>query len=355
MKTKQLYLMITLALLASAVAACGPSPEEMATMTAAAWTDTPTPTLTPSPTPIPIDLSLQVQDGDGNAIAGALVVFNELEEVQSSDAGGQVELMAIPSNHISMSVSAPGYFPAEQDADLVNGPNEVTVALERDPYGLLASEACHPSEDLLYIEDFQAGTAEGWPQIDFFTLGWGVGDAPEEEGNLAAYNETPETHPGALYDDEFDQIVWRFDFKKTGSAMISFNMLQKNDFTDENDQFINDSRYMNLYMDSEAVFNTRRIYQPILGIDVDGARFRMQDNQWYHLEISRFDGQVQVWVDGTQILAYEDRQPLGPGQIGFEIFEETSPGTVVYFDNISVCGLSAEFEALPAAEEEPES
>ena len=40
--------------------------------------------------------------------------------------------------------------------------NEIVLKLERDPFGLLPSDACGAGESLLYVDDFQDGEAQGW-------------------------------------------------------------------------------------------------------------------------------------------------------------------------------------------------
>ncbi|MFL7870374.1 MAG: carboxypeptidase-like regulatory domain-containing protein, partial [Anaerolineales bacterium] len=159
---KRIFLAILLAAILL-IASCGPSAEEVATMTAAAWTATPsptaTPTLTPTATPIPYDVTVKIIDQDGNPIPGANVVFPESgnDGPVIVDDGGQAVWNNLPGETGTLGVAAPGYFSAEQSLSLERGPNEVTVALERDPYGLLPAEACAPGEKLLYIEDFQDG------------------------------------------------------------------------------------------------------------------------------------------------------------------------------------------------------
>ena len=173
------------------------SAEQIATMTASAWTPTPrptpTPTATPTATPIPYDLTVKVTDADGNPIAGANVAFPESgdDAPVSTDDSGQVTWSSLGGPNGALTVAAPGYFGAEQSVSLGRGPNEVVVALERDPYGLLPSVACAPEEKSLYIEDFQDGQAQGWQAITAATEfgannGWGLGT--KEEGNQVVFS-----------------------------------------------------------------------------------------------------------------------------------------------------------------------
>ena len=65
----------------------------------------------------------------------------------AADDRGQVTWNNLPGEEGTLGVSAQGYFPAQQALSLERGPNEVTVALERDPYGLLPADACAAGEN----------------------------------------------------------------------------------------------------------------------------------------------------------------------------------------------------------------
>ena len=145
MDCKQIGLLIVVLVLIGLLG-CGPSPEAVATMTAEAWTPTPPPTATP--TPIPYALTVKVVDAEGNPVPDASVVLAELGEdemgTQTSDADGQVAWTDLPGENVSLSVQGQGYFAGEVSQAIERGPNEVTVSLEADPFGLLPSVACAP-------------------------------------------------------------------------------------------------------------------------------------------------------------------------------------------------------------------
>jgi len=67
------------------------------------------------------------------------------------------------------------------------GPNDMSIVLERDPYGVLPASACAPGETLLEVEDFQDGRAQGWGPIDEAIEynapnGWAIETDPLAEG-----------------------------------------------------------------------------------------------------------------------------------------------------------------------------
>lgn len=330
------------------LSACGPSAEEQATMTAAAWTATPLPTATP--TPIPYDLSLNIVDGEGNLIEGASVTFVELDETQQSDASGQMSWTNLGSDAASFTVAAQGYFTAEASTALERGSNTLEIVLERDPYGLLSAEACAPSENLLYVEDFQDNSSPEWGQIDFRAAGWGILDRSDQIGNLVATYTTLEVHAGeSLAGYSFDQAVWRFLYFASGRAAPAFNWRQSWGYEIDAGQ-IEDGRYM-IILPTHDGSDLRHLELPAIGFSGAASGFRMRAGEWHLVEISTFEGLTQAWVDGTLIFTYRDPRPVPPGTIGFEILDG-DPDADVYFDNIAVCELTEPFTSLYVAPSE---
>ena len=345
MKTKTLSLSILLVAVIL-LTACGPSAEQIATMTASAWTPTPrptaTPTITPSPTPIPYDLTVKVTDSDGNPITGASVVFPESgngEPVAADDAG-QAAWSNLNGPNVSLTVTAQGYLKGEQGAALERGPNEVAVKLERDPFGVLSSEACLSSEQLLYLEDLQDGDAHDWPQINSLLNGWSVGEYPEEPGNLVAVNNSPDHIGGNIEGGyQFQDAVWRARYAVIGGRGISFNWLQ-NWGVEFEGATADDMRYQIIV--GAGGNETHRLVLPASNRAVDRG-YAVKTPGWHLIEISLYQGYLQIWIDGVLNMDYADSSPLPAGMIGIELFPPQAPDTLVYFDDIRVCGLSAPF------------
>lgn len=352
MNTKMLCFVIAMSLLIFA-SACGPSPEQIATMTASAWTPTPKPTSTPmptfTPTPVPYDLTITVTNADGDPIAGANVLFPESasDELFVADEMGQIVWSNLAGPTGTLSVSAQGYFNGEQFVTLERGPNEVTVKLERDPFGMLPSEGCGSTETLLYIEDFQDGQAQGWPEIDLHATGWNVNEYAEETGNFVASNNGSEHIGTTLQEMTFADAVWRMRLRVDGRRAMSFNWLQNYGIELEGQQ-VDDVRYQ-IVADIDVI-GIRRLTLPVLNIEAARGR-GAKAGEWHNIEISTFQGMTEVWLDGQRITGYADPKPLPGGGIGLEIFnfDSSKPGTVINFDDISVCGLSAPFTSIYSA------
>ena len=95
----------------------------------------------------------------------------------------------------------------------------------------------------------------------------------------------------------------------------------------------------------------RRLQQPTSNLSVGNIYNYPQQNTWHTLEIGTFDGKTDVYMDGVLITSYEDPAILPEGTFGFEYWppDETA---AVYFDDLSVCELSAPVETLFAPTEE---
>lgn len=342
MKTK---ILLPLLIVVFVLAACGPSPEEAATMTASAWTPTPVPpTATSTPTPIPYDLTVSITDADGVAVSGAIVTINGSDTPVFAGEDGKTEWTNLPEPDGSMTITAQGYFASEQTFSLSRGPNDLTFTLERDPNGLLPTQACGTGESLLYIEDFQDNEAQGWPEIDLHANGWNIAEYTGEPGNIVASNNNMTHHGNNLQDKTFSDAVWRARFAVDGRRPLSFNWLVNYGVQIDGQQ-IDDARYQ-IVVDTDGI-GLRRLTLPVLNIGAASGS-GASAGSWHNLEISTFQGETQVWLDGKKAAGYVDPKPLPGGGVGLELmsFDSSKPDTVVYFDNISVCGLSAPFASV---------
>ena len=342
------------------LAACGLSPEQQQatsvalTATAASPTPTntpvpPTPTPTPTPTPIPYDLSVSVTDEQGNAIDGAVVTLAEVEGPQTTDTRGQVAWADLQGESAALSVKAQGYFPGETATTLQRGPNEAVVVLERDPFGLLTSQACGDAETLVYVEDFQDGHPQGWPDIEFRAQGWALDPHPDEAGNRVASASDPGHIGVGLQGVAVEDAVLRLRFMLVGGRDVAFNWRSAFDAYAIEGGEVTDSRYQIVVRDGAGLL-MQRVQLPVRNLGVANSRTVPKAGAWHRIEIATFEGSTEVWVDGAPVMSYEDSQPLPAGGIGLELFPAAETSTVVYFDDIAVCGLSAPFVSMPTPE-----
>jgi hypothetical protein len=71
-------------------------------------------------------------------------------------------------------------------------------------------------------------------------------------------------------------------------------------------------------------------------------------NEWHFIEIGYFSGTFTIWLDGKEIITYQDPQPWEGGTINLEPYPKTD-ADAVYFDNLAVCELSAPFASIAPA------
>lgn len=357
------YVSLLLFLLMLVVTSCGPSPEAIATMTASAWTPTPLPTATPTntatATPIPYDLTVKVLDGDGNPVSGANLALSDSGAPVLADENGVASWTNLPAPDGSLTVSAPGYFASEQTFSLSRGPNEVSVSLERDPNGLLATQACAPGESVLYIEDYQDANAQGMQVVNFNAGGWSIGSAPELAENLVMTLALPDSYSGRVTPNEqaevtdakFENAVLRFRINVTGPGTYIFYWQSVNEAYETGAGQADWSRYQ-IHLGTTAggrgdrASALLREQPPIAPIIIAGRAVEyLKPNLWYLVEISTFDGNTKIWLDGNEIMDYVDPQPMPGGGFGFAA-DLVQTGAVAYYDNMSVCQLNAPFNTI---------
>jgi hypothetical protein len=369
-KMKRLFVTCGIAFLTLWLTGCGPSAEEVATMTASAWTPTPLPTATP--TPVPYDLTLTIVDQDGSPISGTSVSFPESgdDAPLPVDEKGQITWKNLPVSSGTLRISAQGYLPANQSLDLERGQNESVITLERDSYGILPSEACAPGETLLYVEDFQDGEAQGWSVGDGgetpnqpFT----VGPAPDDPNNqvlaLAESNGEAGQWIGTNYygDDPYanyyGDAVWRMNFQVNQPTTVALNWHEAGP-SEFNNMEVSGTDYGIRLRGGAAnlVEVNRLIFGPDgapLGSDQGGGQvaegtFVLKPETWHFLELSTYQGHLQIWLNGKSEVDFQDPLALPPGTMGIwfggQVDEPLT--SVISIDRITVCQLSAEFTSI---------
>ena len=313
---------------------------------------------TPMPKPkTGFDLAATVVDAEGNPLSGVNVEIAEMgampDAEQTTDAEGKAAWTDLPGASVTLTVNAPGYHPLETVETIEKDTlKETTLIVERDPFGLLPTEACAPGETLLYIEDFQDGQAQGWPEIEFGSAGWSLAEHPSEPGNQVVsvqYVEGTEVLWTNLQGYSFDDAVWRLRYMYIGrfspQGGLSLNWrLAPEPFVLEGTEIF-DSRY-------QIPIGTRdislaRLQQPVSNIEVAKSPRVPPSGEWHLIEISTFQGTTEVWVDGTQMFTYQDNNPIPPGSLGLEAWLHSENEPILYFDNMSVCELSAAFAPMP--------
>jgi hypothetical protein len=356
---------LTIILIVVLLSGCGPSPEEQTatavalTATAATrtptitptFTPTPTYTPTPTPTPIPYDLSVLVVDEDDMIIAGVKVTLSEIESeagAQTTDDTGQVIWVDLPGDSVTLLINAQGYFFVETTEIIKRGANQVTIVMERDPFGQLPSEVCAPGEKLLYVEDFQDGHAEGWQDIEFRAQGWDLGPQPDIPEDIVILHWGTSSTWTRYEPVVFENSVLRFQYMITGPGQFAFHWHVAPDPYEIEAGLVDDSRYQADFLQDKLYVH--RITLPIQALVLQWSDLWNPRGIWHNVEISTYDGVVEIWRDGHRLFFYTDPQPIPGGGLMIEAAETPDEESVVFFNNFSVCELTAPFVPMPTQE-----
>lgn len=357
---KSLIPIILFTLICTALASCGPSPEEIEQMTMAAWTDTPeptstptpTPTLTPTPTstPLPYNVAVDVVDEASEPILFAKVQLVEPgDEKQPVNDVGEVQFMNLPGENVTLNVSSPGYFLSSTTHTIERGENTIQIQLEQDPNGLLPENACMPGETYSMVEDFQdQEMQEGWQQLSD-RLASGVPFIEiDEDLNQPGNNVLKHFINGELghysvlrYDEIIGDAVLRFDLRITLGQHIQVGWHDTQEGRYIAFIFANDDRggQVHKFLSSSDI--------PTFNFSVDIA-----DEEWHKIEISTFEGTYSLWIDGVEMGSWQDQQPLEPGAFFVDVAYNWEPVQTTEFDNFSVCELTAPFTTMVVEPEE---
>jgi hypothetical protein len=315
---------------------CAPALEDSGPPPPPTWT--PTPASTPSATPIPYRLTVHIFDDSGQPLAGAEVMLPESgsDKPTQADASGQVQWMTLGNPNATLYVSAPGYSSAVQTVALAPGLTELAVFLRPDPFALLPADACAPGETLRYMEDFQDNQARGWPEITKGVAGtangWGISTV--EEGNQAA--SFTGAHDGLDYLQglNLQNFVWRLQVRTSeadGYSMLNFAQAAPPALGPRYPIQWGPGLFLTVY----------RLDSPDAAVvSLMKGQFQPRPQRWYYFEISDYNGQIQVWVDGRKQVDVQDKAPLPLSAIGLEAHIVNNTTAAYYFDNVSVCELS---------------
>jgi hypothetical protein len=146
-------------------------------------------------------------------------------------------------------------------------------------------------------EDFEDGEADGW------NLGSGWQVIQEEDGNHALLAEG--AYGWAVIEgDKWGDFHMRFRVKPQRNLILNFRA----DRTGE-------LRYLLHFMPDEIL-----LHRVQAGDDpyVAHREIAFATDQWYEIGLVVVGGYIEIWMDGDQVLIYDDPQPLPPGIIAFE-------------------------------------
>jgi hypothetical protein len=299
------------------------------------------------------NLTAKITDADGNPISGAAVKVAELGNLEEatlvSDDAGMVAWTDLPPGEMAtLDLNVPGYFPRLEMVEITKGDTQVNVALERDPFGLLAADACVPGETLAFAEDMQDGALQGWNNLNMRLQAGvpnlGIIDDPAMEGNLLlmASSPGPNAHVelGGYESRPFGDAVWRMDVKTWKNMHLHAQWHS----THEGKVYI-----AFIFGQGEDMGRLEKF--------TEGTHFEVfswnkrigGDDKWHTIEISTYQGEYQMWIDGVLLGRWTDPDPIPDGYLGIGM-DFWAGDSLIYFDNISVCELNAPFVSILSGE-----
>ena len=292
----------------------------------------PTPKPTMTPTPIPYDLEVTVQNESSNPVTIlAEVAIKELDDMSTKvDELGQARFMNLPGANCTMNVFAQGYEPYKEAIVLEHGMNEVTFTLTSDVLQVLPSEACQPGQEVLFIEDFEDKTMQGWDGIARPLWNYA---AFKNRGTAVVIDSTS----GNVHAEgpvSYGNGVWHFDILRGPGLGLLWLRIHS----------APDQSYMILF-DGNSRLGLR--YEPGGVVIINRNLPLGYGDTWERFSIAYFDGSIDIYRDGELWLGTTVEDPLYPdGNISI-----ASNFGQVFLDNMVICSLNAPYTPSVAAED----
>jgi hypothetical protein len=278
-------------------------------------------------------LSIIVANSNGEPVDNAIVIIkNEKGQVvgeKRTGMNGVVIWDGLPDDVNEYTVFADGYISGNGMLSISDAQVDERVVLTLDPHSLSAELACRPDEALLYKEDFQDGSANGWDDFGQVNTGWEIVDRQDDPGNSVLLANSPSKFGAILDGEKFGDMVWRLMFMvvEPFEGQLGFKWMCENGVC-----------YQLEIQYDQYNETLSRVDQNEIHVLSDSELPPPETNQWHLLELSSYQGLVWVFLDGEEYATYLDIDPLLQGTIGLDL----SPfGGSVLLDNFSVCGLNS--------------
>jgi len=206
---------------------------------------------------------------------------------------------------------------------------------------------------LLYIEDFQDGEAQGWAEIELRAADWDIVSDPENPGDIVVSRPSIYEGYASLQNRNFDNAVWRFKIMYSGASVANFSWHWHDTPYETEDGMVEWSAYRGWF--HFPGLRITRDAAPLSSVLLRQIQY-IEAGVWHQLEISTYEGTFEFWLDGEPLVTFDDPQPLPEGRltIGVGLGETPDNTSIVYFDDMSVCELSAPFAPMPTPEPDTE-
>ena len=299
-----------------------------------------------------LNLSVTLTDAEGNPLPGATLTIPEMgdfdEATQTTDDTGLASWVDLPGENLTLMARVPGYFALTETLVITKGDNEANFSLERDEFGKLPSELCRADEELAYAEDIQSGTMPGWDglsqKIELNIPGYEIIPEPEREGNLILklFGLGDNTHSDSVaYSEQtFGDSVLRFEAKGYSHLHYILRWHISEDWSNSYFAFI--------YGGTDAGGRMEKLISGNF-VTVFNWNKNLNDGNWHTFEVSSYQGENQIWIDGRMMGKWTDPDPFVDGYMSFE-HDFWKGDAYAYYDNFAVCNLKAPFVSIFAEE-----
>ena len=201
-----------------------------------------------------------------------------------------------------------------------------TITVVESPEVAPGAESLVDATSILLREDFQSGVAQGW-QID---AGWYVLTNGDRRAFAASGDSWAWYTPGLGWSGYGARLGFRVE---SGNLAVSVGVATE-------------GRYV-VNASADGVHLLRDV--PYGALEPVASSNGVSTGAGHTIAVGLQDGHVQVYIDGSLIIDYQDPDPISAGSIGLG----TSAGSVVLVDNVVVAGLSGSLPRLivPGVEE----
>jgi hypothetical protein len=306
------------------------------------------------------NLTVILSAEDGIPITSARIAIaeigssNEAEKVVGET--GKVSWNDLPGKEVTLQISAPGYLPKKESVTIEKGDNQSNLVLERDTNSKLPSELCQTGETLSYFEDMQDKSMQGWPAlssaIEMGAPGWSIVEDAEKPGNFVLkverIGENSNTGNMNYEKEKFADAVVRFSAKATSAVhyIISWHMTNNYEFNGET--YDNGQYLAFIYADQARGGRVEKVLEKSgnrTGVPVINWNKNLQDGKWHNFEISTFQGEYQIWIDGKLAGKWVDTNPIPEGYFAIANDFWKADASAIY-DNFAVCKLYEPFVSI---------
>jgi outer membrane murein-binding lipoprotein Lpp len=218
-----------------------------------------------------------------------------------SDAESEVESIENDLSEAESDLAAAESLISSLTSDLENANSNLAEAEEQ----LARLEAIYTV--VLFFDDYETGDASGWD----FEGDWAV---IQEDSNYVLRGVGPcSTFIGS---QEWTDYVFQARIKFSQSANVNF-------------RFVSESETYLLNILPEGLrLNKQLLTEAFLA----QSAMSLTENEWIDLKIETRGNNIKLYVDGTLLLSYTDRDSIQSGSIGFVLPENSA----IYVDDVIV-------------------